>query len=191
MDFKRNPYPLSGATPAVHEKAKRDLVEDVVRFANVEGGIIVLGVEAKQVEAQRTEVGKAIHPFPESRIDAGQYRDVIFERTRPHPQGVTVKWFPGPGGGTGLGAVIVPPQPPQLRKTFFATRTLVDETTGKTLGAYVGYLERSGAEGVSMSPEELYQTFQAGRRFSELSERFESLAERQPEPCHCSPDQFG
>ncbi len=178
LDFKREPYLLSGATPVVHEKAKRDLVEDIVRFANVEGGIIVLGVETEQVEAQRTEVGKAIHPFPESRIDAGQYRDVIFERTRPHPQGLTVRWFPGPGGGTGLGAVIVPSQPSQLRKTFFATRTFVDETTGKTLGAYVGYLERSGAEGVPMSAEELYQTFQAGRRFSELRERFESLAER-------------
>ena len=43
--------------------------------------------------------------------------------------------------GYGLGAVIVPPQPIELRKTFFATRSLVDETTGRTLGAYIGYLE--------------------------------------------------
>ena len=177
LDFKRDPYPLSGATSPVHERAKRDLVEDVVRFANVEGGIIILGVETEQLEGQRIEIGKVIHTFPESRIDAGQYRDVLFERVKPQPEGVTIQWFPGRAGGSGLGAVIVPPQSPQLRKTFFATRTLVDETTGKTLGAYIGYVERIDAEGITMSAEELYQTFQAGRRFSELKDRLDSLTE--------------
>jgi hypothetical protein len=177
LDFKREPYPLSGATPPIHERAKRDLVEDVVRFANVEGGIIILGIEAEQLEGQRTEIGKVVHTFPEWRIDAGQYRDVILERVKPQPEEVVIQWFPACAGEGGIGAVIVPPQSPHLRKTFFATRTLVDETTGKTLGAYVGYVERRGAEGITMSAEELYQTFQAGRRFSDLKERLDSLTE--------------
>jgi len=136
LDFKRDSYPISSENPATQEKAKRDLVEDVVRFANVEGGIIVLGVETDQLEDRRTEAGKVIHPFPEARIDAGQYRDVILARVKPQPQGISIQWFPTTDRNSGLGAVIVPPQEPQLRKTFFATRTLVDETTGKTLGAY-------------------------------------------------------
>src|SRR3990170_7079590 len=76
LDFKRDPYPIFSENSAIQERAKRDLVEDVVRFANVEGGIIVLGVETEQLEGQRTEVGKIIHTFPEGRMDAGQYRDI-------------------------------------------------------------------------------------------------------------------
>lgn len=177
LDFKMTPYPLSGATPAVHEKAKRDLVEDVVRFANVDGGIVVLGVDTKKLVELRTEVATSLHPFPNERTDVPQYLDVIVERVRPRPNGILVRWYPGRDGHEGLGAVIVPPQAPELCGTFFATRTLVDETTGRTVGAYIAYLERRGAEGFAMSAEELYQTFQAGRRAGELRERLDELTE--------------
>ena len=55
-----------------------------MRFANVRGGIIILGIQTEQVEAQRTEVGKVIHPFEESRMDADQ--NVILDRVKPRPQ---------------------------------------------------------------------------------------------------------
>src|SRR5437879_6454751 len=81
LDFKTSPYPLA-AGHAVQEKAKRDLVEDVVKFANVDGGILVLGVETERLEVQPTEVGRVIHPFPESAMDIGQYHAIISERVR-------------------------------------------------------------------------------------------------------------
>jgi hypothetical protein len=175
LDFKRDPYPLSGPTPATHERAKRDLVEDVVRFANVEGGILILGVDTAKLSAQRTEAANSLHPFPAFRFDPGQYRDVVSDRIRPPIQGFEARWFGGRDGREGIAAIIVPPQAEQHRGTFVAMRVMADDETGKTLGAYIGYFERSGAEGRSMSGEELSQTFQAGRRFNELSDRLDIL----------------
>src|SRR5258708_6896617 len=81
LDFKTAPYAL------VTEKGKRDLAEDVAKFANTGGGMLVLGVETVRSDALNTDVARKLHLFPENHIDLKQYHDVIADWIIPRPQG--------------------------------------------------------------------------------------------------------
>lgn len=176
LDFKTAPYAITT------EKGKRDLAEDVAKFATAAGGILVLGVATVRSDALNADVAQKLHLFPEEHIDLKQYHDVIADWIIPGPQGVEVKWYRSSQTAEGLAAVVIRSQPQDLQP-FVVKRALVDDT-GKTAGAYVGIFERVRAHAMPMSAEEIQRLLRDGRRFASLFEQLELLSARVEQLSH-------
>lgn len=171
LDFKTAPYQLAT------ERGKRELAEDVSKFANGGGGILVLGVETQAQEAVRTDVAVRLHPFASHYLNATQYHTVIADWIVPRPENLRVNWYAASDGGDeGLGAIVVPAQPDES-KWFVVRRAYIDEA-GKTATNYIGVFERVRADALVMSPEELQRLIRDGRRFGAVFERLDALVER-------------
>ncbi len=65
------------------DKGKFELAKDVAAFANVGGGIIVIGLKTLKEEESFKEVVSEINPIPKTNFNLDGYRKIIFETIYP------------------------------------------------------------------------------------------------------------
>jgi hypothetical protein len=151
LDVKVQHYDLST------EAGKISLAQAVARFANAEGGgLVVVGMKAKKLPGG--EVIRSIHPVVSGGKMLRRYAQVIEEKLFPLVDGLEIDQVPAPAGGT-LVVINVPPQREES-KPFLVTGSVVD---GKVEGAFISIVRRRGEASVPISAPAIHAYLAAGR----------------------------
>jgi len=153
---------------------KQELAKDVSALANVDGGIILLGVHTKRDNTRA--IGDQItdlSPFSEGLVDPEQYHKILSDWVYPQLEDVDIVWHPSDKEKTkGLVSILVPPQSP-ARRPFLITKLLDDG--GKKRTTLIGYAERRRANAEPKSLEELHSLIRYGNEYGTITGRLDSL----------------
>jgi hypothetical protein len=133
LDAKSTDYFVSSAT----EKIK--LAQDVARFANATGGLLVLGLKTSKLNGVDTI--SRVTPLPLPARSVAQYRSVIDAHVYPFVRGLEV--FSVPYAKGELLAISIPPQPDDY-KPFLVHGNLGNITDNKVKGQFVSVVQRRG-----------------------------------------------
>jgi hypothetical protein len=135
VEFKRQPYQLD------QESEKFELAKDVSALANVDGGVIVIGVQTERSEEAPTDEAVRLRLLEPGLVDEERYVAVVTERVYPRIQGLRVEFKPRVGDERrGLVVIDVPPQA-DSDKLFLVQRPITEGTTAP--GWLVGIAVRS------------------------------------------------
>ena len=80
LDAKSQPYYFADGNDV-----KREFAKDVAAFANVHGGLIVIGAETRVATSQPGEEIIKLKPFPASLFDKDQLSKILDEWLYPRP----------------------------------------------------------------------------------------------------------
>lgn len=149
LDVKSADYNLRGA------RGQIEFGQDVARFANSEGGIIILGVGEKK-DGEHAVIRK-IHPIPNV-ISEDSRRGILDRVVYPRIENLRVTNFPYGDGH--IVVVSVPPQPEHL-KPFLVKGAIVGD---KVEGAFVSIVRRRGEDSVIIDITEIHAMITKGRR---------------------------
>ena len=133
LDVKSKDYALSFAA----EKIK--LAQDVARFANADGGVLVLGLKTSQVNGVDTI--SRVTPLPLPARSVVQYRSIIDAHVYPFVRGLEV--FSAPCDKGELLAISIPAQPDD-EKPFLVHGNLGSITNNSVKGQFISIVERRG-----------------------------------------------
>lgn len=140
LEVKSGDYLLSSAT----EKIK--LAQDVVRFANADGGLLVLGLRTSRVAG--VDIISQVTPLPLPARPVGRYRSIIDRHVYPLVRGLDIFSVPC---GKGEILVINIPSQSDNDKPFMVHGNLGSITDNKVKGEFISIGQRrgDGAEYVS------------------------------------------
>jgi hypothetical protein len=149
LDVKRQDYDLT------NDKGKISLAQDVARFANADGGLVIVGFSTnKQRGGERIA---RVTPVPPPLSGMVRHARAVDNRVFPPVEGLTIEEV---DAGSGVLIVInVPPQPEEL-KPFLVHGAIVN---GKTEGAFISIVRRRGEESIPITPQSIHSTLAAGR----------------------------
>lgn len=164
VEFKTSPYPLDQPPPVV-DKIRWELAKDVAAFANVAGGVIVIGVRTEEIAQEAADVAREIRLVPKSLVDAQKYRDTIAKWSYPSIRNLNVRWHPSPDPDEGLWTIEIPNQPEASKP--FVVRSMYTEA-GRIAHAF-GVPRRDGDRVSWMPPEEAHRLLLDGQRAANLS----------------------
>lgn len=152
LECKSQTYDL--ADPA----EKIELAQDVARFANSEGGgLLVVGLKTKR--DGRGDRIVAVRPLS-SDPKASRYHKALDQTLFPPVEGLSVEAVSGtPGGPPSLLVIDVPAQPEEL-KPFLVSGAIVQ---GRVEGAFISIVRRRGEHSVPVSPAAIHAALAAGR----------------------------
>jgi hypothetical protein len=133
LDAKSNDYLLSSAA----EKIK--LAQDVARFANASGGLLVLGLRTSQ--SNGVDIISRVTPLPMPARSVARYRSIIDTHVYPFVRGLDVFTVP-----CDKGELLIISIPPQLEddKPFVVHGNLGSITDNKVKGQFVSIVQRRG-----------------------------------------------
>ena len=152
LDVKSQHYNLDS------DQGKISIAEAVSRFCNAEdGGIVVVGMDTKK-NVGGGEIIKSLRPVPLDLRTARRYRQAVENRVFPFPTGLGVDIIEV-RPGQGLVVVTVPRQEEEL-KPFLVHGAFVN---GKTQGAYISIVRRSGEDSIPITAQQIHSTLAAGR----------------------------
>ena len=152
LECKSQNYTLSD--PA----QKIEFAQDVARFANSEGGgLLVLGLKTKRDEqGDRIVRVSSLTQLP----SAARYHRALDQMMVPPVENLTVEALPAtPDGPAALVLIEVPPQPEEL-KPFLVAGAVV---RGRVEGAFISIVRRRGEHSVPVSPAAIHAALAAGR----------------------------
>ena len=149
FDAKREPYPQT-------ELGRLDVALDVAKFANANGGIILIGATTSKLDGIDTVTGFVPVQNPNNVVSS--HRDSIAARVFPVPEALTVITCQGPRGP--MVGINVPEQSEDA-KPFLVHGTLVDS---KYKGGFFSIPIRNGEGALNTSPKEIHAYLRAGRR---------------------------
>ncbi|WP_143570777.1 AlbA family DNA-binding domain-containing protein [Streptomyces acidiscabies] len=133
-----------------------ELAQDVSRFANSEGGgILVVGYRTKKT--RHGEVIAKFTPEKEELVRANRYRSVIDARVFPLVDGLKVRTSRQEGGY--VLSILVPPQAEE-NKPFLVHGAIVD---GKMEGAFISVVRRRGEASIPITGPAIHSMLAAGR----------------------------
>lgn len=151
LDVKSQHYDMSG------DRGRISLAEAVSRFCNAEeGGVVVVGMDTKRVPGG--EIIRSIKPVPVDAAIIRRYRQAIENRLFPFPTGLSIRSV-DTSAHHGLVVISVPPQEEEL-KPFLVHGAIVN---GKTEGAYISIVRRSGEDSIPITAQQIHSTLAAGR----------------------------
>jgi hypothetical protein len=169
LECKSAPYNLD------QEREKMELAKDVSALANTDGGIILLGVQTEQEPTYQGDIIRRVGCFAQQRIDFGQYERVISDWVLPSIPGLRLVWHASAANGNeGIVSILVP-QEASRERPYVVTKLV--ENTGRTVGTYVGFFERTRDSATPTKPSELRDRLRDGRRFAELDTRLGNIEE--------------
>lgn len=133
-----------------------EYAKDVSAFANsTSGGLIIYGVRTRANKSG--DVVHSIHPFKKDGQDR-KLRRIIESRVFPPIEGLAVQFVGAARSSESLLAVLIPPQPAELRP-FLVRGGIVG---GKSKGSFIGVFRRRGEDVRAMSPEGIHSALAAG-----------------------------
>lgn len=151
LEVKSHHYDLGTA------RGKISLAESVSRFANAEGGgIVVVGMDTKRVPGG--ELIKSIRPVAIDSATSRRYRQTIENRIFPFPTALKVQTVET-SAEYGLVVISIPPQEEEL-KPFLVHGAIVD---GRVEGSYISVVRRSGEDSIPITAQQIHSTLAAGR----------------------------
>jgi schlafen family protein len=141
---------------------KFELAKDVSSFANAKGGIILIGVEAREDQTIAADIIRKICAFPKSQAQIPRYRDILKDWIYPNLQKLQIDWFPSESNpDEGIVAIIIGNQD-QLWRPFVITKTVNEN--GKHSTVLFGYAERSLDRSTPMGIQQLHLLLRDGLR---------------------------
>ncbi|WP_158711439.1 AlbA family DNA-binding domain-containing protein [Streptomyces xylophagus] len=133
-----------------------ELAQDVSRFANSEGGgLLVVGYRTKKT--RHGEVISKFTPEKEALVRANRYRSIIDARVFPPVDGLRVRASQQEGGW--VLSILVPPQAEE-NKPFLVHGAIVD---GKMEGAFISVVRRRGEASIPITGPAIHSMLAAGR----------------------------
>lgn len=170
FDAKSKPYPIDKAY------GKLELAKDVVSFANSRGGIIIIGAKTAASSNHLDEAIASIHPFPQGLVNREQYHAVLKDWVYPGVEDLDISWHPwADDSNRGVVAISIPNQADE-RRPFLVAKT-IDEDSNRQIGLLFGYVERRLAGNDPTHVQELHTWLKDGKRFDNLTQRFDSVDE--------------
>jgi hypothetical protein len=145
LEVKSHDYLLSSAT----EKVK--LALDVARFANADGGLLVLGL--RTVRSNGIDIISQVTPLPMPARSVARYRSIIDTHVYPLVRGLEV--FSAPYGQGELLTISIPPQRHD-DKPFVVQGNLGSITDNKLKGLFVSIVQRRGEGAEYLSGPAVY-----------------------------------
>lgn len=163
--------------PLESQQQKAEFGKDVSSLANLDGGILILGVKAGKPEGDSetphaSDVVKSIHLIRADLVDPDKIKKVLNEWIYPPVGGLEVEWLDGPNNGEGLVAIRVPAQSEELKPFlyFFVN----DNDTKKAV--LFGYSVRGGGTSEPTKIHRLHAILQKGLNYqNEMATRFDAL----------------
>ena len=153
LEAKAAVWPLST------DAGKIELAQDVARFANAAGGLIVVGAATRKRGDDDIIVSTdGIRP---DLVSLRRLRAVIDSRVYPPIEGLEVTVGPPAQSGNVIVLVSVPTQPPSS-KPFIVHGAMVG---GKVEGEFISIVRRRGEASITMGHREIHSWLVAGRRF--------------------------
>ena len=124
------------------DEFKLELAKDVSSFANMTGGIIIIGARTSDKKKEAFRKITDLSPFVENLIDTTTYHNIIREWVYPEVVNVEVMWRPSARErDKGLVYIYIPEQQENSRP--FLVKRDVDPTTGAKLKeVFFGYIQR-------------------------------------------------
>lgn len=151
LDVKSQHYDLTG------DRGKISLAEAVSRFCNAEeGGVVVVGMDTKRIPGG--EIIRSIKPVPFDTATLRRYRQAIENRLFPFPTALSIRSVET-SAQHGLIVISIPAQAEEL-KPFLVHGAIVN---GKTEGAYISIVRRSGEDSIPITAQQIHSTLAAGR----------------------------
>ncbi len=151
LEAKSAPYQMD-------EAGKIELAQDVARFANSKGGLLVIGVKAKKTK-DGDEVFDRLSPIPSGMIKRRQYLDVINRRVVPVVEDLSFH-YAETVPGKGVAAILVPNQNPDAQP-FLVHGAIAG---GKVEGSFFSIVRRRGDDSVTVEAREIHGWLAQGRR---------------------------
>ncbi len=162
LEAKSRGYDLTG--PA----GKVELAQDVARFANAEGGgLLVIGLRTRRRLSGDTI--SSVTPIELGKLNPRRYRAVIDRRVVPPVEGLEVEAI-ATEPGRGLMLITVPPQPEEL-KPFLVYGAIVAD---RVEGMFISIVRRRGEDSIPVTAAAIHSMLAAGR----------ALMRKQPPPSH-------
>jgi hypothetical protein len=152
---------------------KLSFAKDISSFANLRGGVIVIGVKPGPADTyQRNEV-QAIHLLPISLTPTDRYAHILQEWIYPVPEGVQFAWHPGSAQpDRGLIGVYIPNQDDE-RRPFLVAHYFSE--SGSNLTGVVGHVQRLAATTNPTPVNELHTFLREGRRLDEIHQKLDAI----------------
>jgi hypothetical protein len=167
LECKTAPYQLE------HERERMELAKDASALANADGGIILIGVQTEVEPTYHGDIIRRVGSFSRDRIDFSQYQNVISDWVIPSIPGLKFGWYVNAeNSDQGIASIFIP-QVASRERPFLAAKVV--QNTGRVIGSYVGYFERTRDSVSPMKPAELREKLRDGQRFSELESRLGSI----------------
>jgi hypothetical protein len=156
LDVKSRDYFLSSAP----EKIK--LAQDVARFANANGGVLVLGLRTSQ--SNGVDTISHVTPLPLPARSVTRYRNVIDAHVYPFVRGLEVFSVPYENG-----ELVIISIPPQLEddKPFLVHGSLGNITDNKVKGQFVSVVQRRGDGAEYLSGPAIHGLLASRKRLGE------------------------
>lgn len=167
LECKSAPYNLE------RDNEKMELAKDVSALANVDGGVILIGVQTEREPQHQGDIIRRMGCFAQDRIDFTQYQNVIHDWVLPAIPGLRFIWYSSAvNRDEGIASIFVPQEATRERPFVVAK---VVENIGRVIGSYVGFFERTRDKVSATKPSELRDRLKDGRRFAELDARLGNI----------------
>ncbi len=169
FDAKGAPYQVGIGDKVSQDLAKHELAKDVSAFANVRGGVILIGVETAKERIVAGEYVARCRLLGRSFVDVEQYSKLLEEWICPPVAGLSIKWYQrSDDPKLGIVAIIIPPESAQGRP--YLVRRYVD-SGGRIKGTLFGHYERVDERTVPTSIEMLRSRLMAGTDIQPVNDR--------------------
>ena len=190
FECKSAPYQLQ------QEREKMELAKDVSALANADGGFILIGMQTEEEPTYHGDIIRRVGCFARDRVDFTQYQNVISDWVLPSVPGLKFAWHASVENvDEGIVSIFIP-QEASRERPFLVGKVVED--SGKIVGSYVGYFERTRDNVTAMKPGELRERLKGGQRFAELDTRLGNIegmmgkvvagqAHQQQQPCPWKP----
>lgn len=167
LECESAPYNLN------EDRDKMELAKDVSALANADGGIVLIGIQTEREPLHQGDIIRRVGCFPQNRINFSQHQSVLGDWVLPSIPGLRFEWHPDAANrDEGIASIIVPREASRERP-YIVTRVL--ESTGRIIGSYVGFFERTRDNVTPMKAAELRDRLKDGRRFVELDTRLGNI----------------
>ncbi|MFJ8590698.1 RNA-binding domain-containing protein [Streptomyces sp. NPDC093598] len=113
LDVKSQPYKLGNYA------ADEELCKDVASFANLQGGLLVIGFST--VAKQDGEIIETITPLLVTETNRDQYRKILRSRIKPYIRGLEIEWC-SIDSETGVLGIYIPQQPDALKPFILSSK---------------------------------------------------------------------
>jgi hypothetical protein len=156
IDFKKQPYDLG------KDKGRWELAKDVAGLANLDGGVLVIGVRTEKTPGNFLEIAAELRPVPVDRLDKEKHHGIIRDIVRPAVV-FEIRYFPDPDE-TDKGYMIIHVEPLDEADRWALVRRMVNNED--KLVDSIGVPIRDSDQTRWLSSDEVYQHLRDGQRAS-------------------------
>ncbi|HEY6349510.1 MAG TPA: ATP-binding protein [Candidatus Angelobacter sp.] len=161
LECKGQPYNFST------EAGKRELAKDISSFANLRGGLIIIGAKTKKSQVHFSDEIEEIRPFDQKLIDPEQYQKLLREWIYPEIENLSIRYHKEASSAKGVFVIDIPEQKQSL-KPFLIKKWLDGQ---KTVEILFGYAERRRDNSQPLSVIDIHTALQRGLHYDQNIQR--------------------